>query len=302
MTSEQNLPLAITFLMAQIVISIAIGAFVKSISAETALIVILCFRYIFSIPLLLVYGYIQRGRALFQVTQKSVLVARIIAGLMGLASYLYAVIQLSISLATVLAQTMSLFITMMAPLILAERIGIRRVAGISTGFIGVLIVLNPGSEIFSSYSVEGLIAGMLSPFCGALMYIFLRKLGASDAPISTAIWYNLAGSVLFLLLMVFLDLSVPVFSADTYGLWSILIGIGLASSLQQFLMARSHQLAEASTLAPFHYASAPLSIFVGIAAFNDHISLNFILGTLVIIGASWYILRREQHLKRIGRL
>ena len=62
-------------------------------------------------------------------------------------------------------------------------------------------------------------------------------------------------------------------------------------------MARSHQLAEASTLAPLRYASAPLSIFVGIAAFNDHISLNFILGTLVIIGASWYILRREQHLE-----
>jgi len=302
MTSEQNLPLAITFLLAQIVISITIGAYVKSISAETALIVILCFRYIFSMPLLLVYGYFQRGRQLFQINQKSVLLARTVAGLMGLASYLYAIIQLSISLATVLAQTMSLFITMMAPLILAERIGIRRVAGISTGFIGVIIVLNPGGEMFSGYSAEGLFAAILSPFCGALMYIFLRKLGTADAPISTAIWYNLAGSAVFLCLLVFLKLPVPALTSHNTGLWSILIGIGLASSLQQFLMARSHQLAEASTLAPFHYASVPLSIIVGVAVFDDHISLNFILGTLVIICASWYILRREEHLKRTGRL
>jgi len=302
MASEQNLSLAIIFLMAQIVISIAIGAFVKSISAETALIVILFFRYIFSMPLLLIYGYVQRKDELFQINQKPVLLARIMSGLLGLASYLYAIIQLSISLATVLAQTMSLFITMMAPFILGERIGIRRITGIGIGFIGVIIVLNPGSELFSSYSIDGLFAGILSPFCGALMYIFLRKLGTADAPISTAIWYNMAGSIVFLILLFVMKCDVPELNADTLYLWGIFVGIGLASSIQQFLMARSHQLAEASTLAPFHYASVPMSVIVGILVFNDHIGLNFILGSLVIICASWYILRREQHLKQSGKL
>ena len=302
MTSEQNLSLAIIFLMAQIVISIAIGACVKSISAETALIVILCFRYIFSMPLLLIYGYIQRENALFQINQKPVLLARIISGLLGLASYLYAIIQLSISLATLLAQTMSLFITMMAPLILGERIGIRRITGVGIGFIGVIIVLNPGSELFASYSIEGLFAGILSPFCAALMYIFLRKLGTADAAISTAIWYNLAGSVLFTALLFVVDNPIPELNLDTVYLWAVLVGIGLASSVQQFLMARSHQLAQASTLAPFHYASVPLSVVVGIALFNDQIGLNFILGSLVIICASLYILHREQQLKQAGTL
>ncbi len=299
---EQNVPLAVILLFVQIILSVGIGAGVKSISAETAFIIIMFCRYLFSLPLLGLYGFYQRGRMLLDVSQKKILLARTCAGLAGLASYMYAVIHLTLSLATVMGQTMSLFITMLAPLILGEKVGIRRMLSVVAGFCGVLIVLQPGGGMFSEYSNLGLLAGLLAPFCGAMMYIFLRKLGTRDSPISTAIWYNLAGTVLFTALLLHSGNEFPEMQMDNAGLWFMLIGIGVASSLQQFMMARSHQLADASTLAPVHYASVPVSIFFGIILFADPIGLNFIAGTGVIIGASWYIFKREQYLKKMGRL
>lgn len=299
---DQNLPLAVLILLGQIVLSIGIGAAVKSISAETAFLVIMSARYLFSLPLLAGYGVYQRGIHVLHVTQIGVLAARCCAGLAGLVSYLYAVIHLNLSLATVLSQTMSLFITLLAPVMLKEKVGIRRMSGIAAGFAGVLIVLNPGSEIFSSYSTAGVIAGLFAPFCGALMFIFLRKLGTRDEPVSTALWYNFSGACLFTALFVLSEDNLPPVALSHISVWLILIAIGVASSVQQFMMARSHQLADASTLAPVHYASVPLSMIAGITLFSDPVGIHFIIGTTIIIGASWYILKREQQLKKQGKL
>ena len=300
--AQQNTPLAVLFLLGQILFSIGIGAAVKSISAEAAFIVIMFCRYFFSLPLLIATGITTNGLRMFHVHQKGILIARSCAGLAGLASFMLAVIHLTLSLATVLSQTMSLFITLLAPILLKEKVGVRRMVSVLFGFGGVLVILNPGSGLLANTSHFGITVGLLAPFCGALMYIFLRKLGTQDSPISTAFWYNFSGTILFFGLFVYSGDSFPEISQENALLWGVLIAIGLASSLQQFMMARSHQLADASTLAPVHYASVPLSICVGIILFSDPIGLNFIAGTAIVIGASWYIFKREQYLKKIGRL
>lgn len=292
---EQNLPLGAFFLFSEIVISMGLAGLVKQISGEVSFFVIMFFRYLMSLPLLFLLGWHQRRRALLQVRQIKTLIARTIVGMVGLSAWFNAVIYLPISLASVLAQTMTIFITILAPFMLAETVGPRRIVAVLFGFAGVVLLINPLTGTSSSaLSGVGLMFGLAAPLFAALMFIFLRKLGRSDSPVSTTLWYNIAGTVVFFALTLGEGLAFPQISSDTHFIWFVLVFTGVASSVQQFLMAKSHQLASATALAPVHYSAVPLSVFIGILFFDEVITVTFVAGTSIIIGSTWYIFQREQ--------
>ena len=292
---EQNVPLGALFLFSEIVISMGLAGLVKQISGDVSFFVIMFFRYLFSLPLLLVLGWHQRKREMLQVGQIKTLIARIVMGMLGLSTWFNAVIYLPISLATVLAQTMTIFITILAPLMLGESVGPRRIAAVLFGFLGVLVLINPVTDSqVSAVAPIGLFFGLAAPFFAALMFIYLRKLGTTESPISTTLWYNFAGTFVFFILALADGFPIPGISADNQFIWFVLIFTGLASSAQQFLMAKSHQLASATVLAPVHYSAVPASVVIGILFFNEMITLTFIAGTAVIIGSTSYIFQREQ--------
>ena len=135
------------------------------------------------------------------------------------------------------------------------------------------------------------------PFFAAIMFIFLRRLGRSEAAISTTLWYNAVGMILCAFLLLISGAELPPLIPDNGFIWFVLIFAGVGSSFQQFLMAWSHELAPASALAPVHYSSVPLSIFIGIIFFEEKMTVSFIAGTAIIIGAAWYIFHREQKIK-----
>ena len=95
---------------------------------------------------------------------------------------------------TLLLQTMPLFITFLAPFLIREEVVIVKFAMVFTVFIGVILILDPQKEGWINI---GTIFGLLSPFFGALMVISLRKLGKTDHPASTALWYNILGAFFF---------------------------------------------------------------------------------------------------------
>ena len=290
---EQNVPLGVILLLNEIVISVGISALVKQISGDVSFFIIMFYRYLASLPLLLLLGWHQRQAKLLQVSQVKTLIARIIMGTLGLSAWFNAVIHLPLSVATVLAQTMAIFITLVAPFFLSEKVGPRRLSAVLFGFIGVLILINPLAETSSIWGI-GLAFGLATPFFGALMFIFLRKLGRTEAPVSTSLWYNITGTILFFTLAVADGPLMPQKLTDDDFILFALIFIGMASSIQQFLMAKSHQLASVTVLAPFHYAAVPISIFIGILFFNEIITLPFLIGTSVIVCSTWYIFQREK--------
>ena len=290
---EQNVHLGVILLLSEIVLSIGISALVKQISGDVSFFVIMFYRYLASLPLLLLLGWHQRQANLLHVGQVKTLIVRIIMGTIGLSAWFNAVIHLPLSVATVLAQTMAIFITLMAPFFLGEKVGPHRLGAVLLGFVGVLFLINPFAESSPVWGI-GLTFGLAAPFFGALMFIFLRKLGRTEAPISTSLWYNITGTILFFALAVIDGPLVPQKLTNDNFVWFLLIFIGMASSIQQFLMAKSHQLASVTVLAPFHYAAVPISIFIGILFFNEIITLPFLIGTGVIICSNWYIFQREK--------
>ncbi|MGB2485793.1 MAG: DMT family transporter [Candidatus Puniceispirillaceae bacterium] len=281
-------------LFLEIAISMGLAGLIKQISADISLFTILFCRYLFCLPLLLWLGWYQRGRALFRVRQQKVLAIRILAGMAGISSWFVAVSYLPISLATVLGALLTIFITLLAPFLLNEVVGRRRLIAVIFGFSGVLFLINPFAEQTGTLSLIGIIAGLAMPFFAALMFIFLRRLGRSEAAISTTLWYNGVGTLLFAVIMLGTNASFPAMTAENSFIWFVLIFAGVGSSFQQFLMAWSHELVPASALAPIHYSAVPISIFIGIVFFDEEMTVNFILGTSIIIGSAWYIFNRER--------
>jgi drug/metabolite transporter (DMT)-like permease len=294
----QNIPAGVFLLFLELVLSVIIASTVKLLSDDLNVFSILFFRYILSIPLLLLYGYYIHGRNILSINQKGILLLRISFGLIGLSCWYLTVIYLTLSVATVLLQTVPIFITIFAPFMTSERVGLRRFLAVIVGFIGVVILINPNLDGSFAYSGIGLFFGAGATIFGALMFITLRMLGAKDAPIPTALWYNFVGAVIFGCLAGFSN-GIETFEIIIgESLWFLLIFIGISASFQQYLMAKSHQLAPVTTLAPVHYSAIPMSMFVGVLYFEEVIDTRFLLGTSIIVCATAYIFFRENIVKK----
>lgn len=283
---NSNIPFGIFFSISEVVFTIIIASLVKLISGDLSVFVILFFRYLFCIPLLLLMALFQRGNQAMVIKSKLGLIFRTLAGI-GSFGCLFAALQfIDLSLMTILLQAMPLFVTILAPLLIKEMVGwFRRIIAI-IGFIGVILILNPSND---GWLAKGVILGIMSPFFGALMVISVRRLGQTDHPASTALWYNILGALVFLLICVLNKFQWPKYD----DIFLILIVIGVVSSFQQICLAYSYKLAPASLLAPLKYISVPIGIIVGIKFFNESLSSNFFIGTLIIITTSLIIIYRE---------
>ena len=285
--------LGVSFSIAEIICTITIASIVKYISADLSVFMILFFRYLFCIPILIITAFYQRKFKAFQVISKSGLIVRTITGL-GSFGCLFGALQfIDLSLMTILLQTMPLFVTLLAPLIIKEVVGWYRKITAFVGFIGVSIILNPFTEEWKNF---GITLGVLSPFFGALMTIYVRKLSLTDHPTTTALWYNIFGTIVFLFICLFNEIDLP--TNNTMIMFLILIGI--MSSFQQFFLAYSLKMAPVSLLAPLRYFSVPIGIVVGVYFFGEVILTTFYIGTVIIVFSSFLIIKRETAKKKIN--
>lgn len=289
-----NISLGAAALVAEIVLSMIIATVVKIIADDVPVAMVLLFRYVFCLPLLFLIGYWQRGRNLFKIVNVKAQMLRSAAGIVGLSTWLFAVASIELTKATALSQTMTVFITILAPLLLGERVGVRRWAAVLLGLVGAIVLIRPGTE---GWLNVGVLFAIAAPFFAALMFIFLRLLGRTDSPATTAIWYNLFGTAVFAVWCLAFPPEQPLAVRDL----ALLVGIGLLAGIQQFTMALSHKLAPASVLAPLHYLAVPISIGIGILVFSEAITMTFLAGTAIIVGSSYYILQREQSARRTRR-
>ena len=285
-----NLPMGVVLSIGEILFTVAIAALVKLISGDISVFMILFFRYFFCIPLLLLTALLQRGRAAFRVESRTNLAIR---SAMGLGSFgcLFAALQtIDLSKMTALLQTIPVFVTLLAPFLLGETVGWRRRMAVAIGFIGVVLIIDPST---GNWLNKGVLLGLASPFFGALMLLSLRRLGQTDHPSTTALWYNIIGAAVFFGVSVSLDIAWP----DTVYILVLLCLIGVMSSFQQFFLAHSYKLAPASVLAPLRYLSVPFGVGASVIFFNETLTLFFFVGTAVLISASFFILKRTQKIQ-----
>ncbi len=174
-------------------------------------------------------------------------------------------------------------VTLGAALFLGEALGPRRIAGIGVAGIGAVMVMRPGSELFSLAAILPLMAAL----CYSAYALLTRKVGR-DEDVWTSLFYTgLVGTVL-------LSCVVP-FAWVTPDAWGamMMLGVALLGTLGQLALIRAFAQGEAAMLAPFAYAGLIFSALWGLVFFAEVPDIWTVLGGLVIAGAGIYVWQRE---------
>ena len=282
-----NLPLGVSLAMAEVVLLLVIAGLVKLTAADVSVITALVARYLFCLPILLIVGIRVHGANAITVARPRPLAIRILVGLLGLGFYFAALDHIAFAKVTAIGQTATLFVTLLAPFLLAEQIGWRRWSACILGFAGTVILIEPGT---SGWNPLGTVLALAAAVFGSLVLIMLRRIGQYESPVTSAIWYNGTGAVLFISLQLALDLPLPDAGRDTL----ILVALGVIASMQQIALSTSHRFAPASTLATLRYLSIPLGMIAGMVFFDEVVTGQFILGSCIVIAASIFIIYRER--------
>ncbi|RWM02619.1 MAG: DMT family transporter [Mesorhizobium sp.] len=229
----------------------------------------------------------RRGALINPGTMLQPMVAMRVAGEAGATvSFLIALAHLPIGNVSAVMQALPLAVTMGAALVFGESVGWRRWTAITAGFVGVLIIVRPGFEGFSVYSLVAL----ASVACCAVRDLSTKRIPHAIPTMLVSTATALAMTVLGALLLSPLGGWTPMSGRSTMllALAAVLVLIGY-----QFIIMAMRS-GDISFIAPFRYTALLWSILLGLVIFGDVPDLPMIVGAAIIIGSGLYALYRER--------
>ena len=198
--------------------------------------------------------------------------------------FFYSISIISMAKALTLAFIAPLITTALSPIILNEKVGLRRWSAVLIGFLGSLIVIRPGFIEFNLASIAALGTG----FFYGIYVIITRKLHTSDSPLLTLLLTGVVGAVIASFFVPFVWIN------PTFNQWSLLALMGIFACLGHFFLILSLKYADASKLAPFSYFEIVTNVLLGYYFFSDFPGYWTWIGLLIIVFSGIYISLREQ--------
>ena len=263
------------------------NAVIRVVSADIHTFEVVFFRNLFGLLAMLpLLGGV--GLGMFRAKNPGRLMLMSTWHLLGMVCYFLALVYLPIADVTALAFSKPLFATVGAALILHEIVRARRWSAVVLGFIGVLIVLQPGTQTISPYAALVLLGALL----GAATSLMIKSLTATEG-VATIVWYQALFATVLALPLCLLQWRTP----DLAG-WLLLLAIGGLGTLSWLTMTRAFFLADASAVVPFEFLRLPFAALVAYLWFAEVPSLWTWIGGALIFGATVYIAEREARLAR----
>lgn len=213
---------------------------------------------------------------------------RIMLALIAMLAGFTAVVNMPLADATAIAFAKSFFVTIFAVFLLKEKVGLYRWGAVFVGFIGVLIMVRPGSEGFSIYGLMAIVGAASA----GLVMVIIRKLTRID-PLSTILAYQAIGVGLIMAIPAFIQWVAP-----TPVEWMLLVAIGVVSYFAQKANILAYTYGEASLLASLDYVRLLYATLIGWFLFSELPGLSTWVGATIIIVASVYTVYRERQRKQ----
>lgn len=186
-----------------------------------------------------------------------------------------------------------LILTTMSAIFLGERIGVRRMLAVVTGFGGALVVIRPSFETVGLPALLPLVAAL----CFAIYLTITRHLANSENAQVTQFWVCFSGMLslsLAMALSTMLGWTVMQPTWPTLEAWGWLVVLGIIATASHMLAILAFRLAPASVLAPFQYFEIVGATILGVLIFGDFPDLWTSLGITIIVASGLYVFRREQ--------
>jgi len=168
--------------------------------------------------------------------------------------------------------------------ILGERVGWRRVVAIVVGFIGVLIILEPGVTVFAPEAAVPL----LSAFMFALYGLLTRYAARRDSAATSFFWTGTVGAVAMTIVGIWF--WEPMSAPD----WGWMICLCITGVTGHWLLIKCYEVAEASAVQPFAYLQLVFASAIGIFVFGEVLETHVLVGGGIVVAAGLFTLWRAR--------
>ena len=248
---------------------------------------IMFWRQSLAVPVVLAWVIAGPGLASLATKRFGAHVTRSALGLTSMSFYMGSITLLPLAEATTLGFTTPIFATILAAIILREKVGKHRIGAVIAGFIGVLVIVQPsGTHIPATGAAVGLIAALSV----AITSLQIRDMGRTEGAATTVFWFSALSIIPMGLLLPFFMTS-----HDSYE-WLLLAGIGTLGGIGQIGLTAALRLAPVSTVIGMDYVSLLWSSLFGWLIWNYVPGPATWIGAAIIITSGLYIALREHRL------
>ncbi len=245
------------------------------------------FRNFFGFVVLLPILY-RHGPSLLRTNKLGFYIVRCLIGMVSMLAGFWAIVNLPLAQAIALSYSTPLFVTIGAVIVLGEIVRARRWTAVIVGFLGVMVIVRPGSDAFTAASLVALLAAVAS----ATVAISIKFLSRSEHPDAIVIWTTL--------------LWIPMSLVPALTVWETPVGItwlwivlaGLLGSTAHMCWTRALRLGDASMLTPISFLQIIVVAAAGWLLFDEALDRWTVLGAAIIFGSNVYIARREARIAR----
>lgn len=240
-------------------------------------------RYAFALPVLVLTTPAHAWPVLFRVRHPLLQVGRGLLPMLASFAVVLGLALLPLAEVTALTFAAPFVVVALSGPILRERTGIHDWIGVVLGFIGILVIIRPGTGAIAWAALFPLGCA----FFFALFQLTTRLVGRSDEPTATLAWTIATGLVV----------TTPLLLADWRPVsafaWGAMAVSGLSFGASQFLLIHAFRAAPAAVLTPFTYSQIVPATLLGYLLFGAVPDALTLLGTAIVIVAGIYVLRRR---------
>ena len=215
-------------------------------------------------------------------------VIRCAIGTASMLASFWAIAHLPLAQAIALSYSSPLFVTIGAVIFLGEIVRMRRWSAVIAGFLGVLVIVRPGTDGFTAASLVAVFSAAMT----GIVTISIKHLSRRDA----------VNTIVVLTTWLWVPLSLPAalmfWQTPPAHVWPWLIAAGVLGTGGQYFWTHALRIADASSLAPFSYLQLLIVAALAWLLFGENVDRYTALGTAIVIGSGLYIMRREAKVAR----
>jgi drug/metabolite transporter (DMT)-like permease len=247
------------------------------------------YRFAFGLPPLLAWIALTHNWGAWRTKRPLAHLTRGTIGLATMVTAFAALTFLPLAEAATIGFVAPLFSVALSALILAEPVGRHRWSAVALGFLGVLIVMQPGG---SRLPPIGLALALAAALGTAAVTITLRQIGRTESAPTIVLWFTCFS-------MAVTGLFLPFYGQwHDARAWAILAALGLFGGLGQLFLTSALRFAPVSVVVPFDYTQLLWAVLLGWALFDTHPPASTWAGAAVIVASGLYTLYRERKLGR----
>jgi drug/metabolite transporter (DMT)-like permease len=178
----------------------------------------------------------------------------------------------------------ALMVTALSGPLLGERVGWRRWTAVGVGFLGVLVIVRPGSAATGGEAWIAVLAAAMF----ALYHVATRHVSRADGSATSFFYTGLGGAVTMTLIG-------PFYAGPMVGWDAVMMAVLCVTGMTgHYLLIRALDAAEASTVQPFAYLQLVFASFIGVFLFGETIDATTVAGATLVVGAGLFTLLRER--------